>query len=143
MDAMQQELKAFKDPALARGLIESIQALAPESATLMEVCGTHTVAIARNGIRGLMPEGVRLASGPGCPVCVTSNHDIDQVIAAGCPAPGAGEPHAADRLRRCGLRNHHAAGGYGHQAGARHGAHKLHRVRRPQEHARGAGSHYQ
>ena len=41
MDAMQQELKAFKDPALARGLIESIQALAPESATLMEVCGTH------------------------------------------------------------------------------------------------------
>lgn len=43
MDAMQQELKAFKDPALARGLIESIQALAPESATLMEVCGTHTV----------------------------------------------------------------------------------------------------
>mgnify|MGYP002968584204 CR=1 FL=1 len=81
MDAMQQELKAFKDPALARGLIESIQALAPESATLMEVCGTHTVAIARNGIRGLMPEGVHLASGPGCPVCVTSNHDIDKVIA--------------------------------------------------------------
>ena len=81
MDAMQQELKAFKDPTLARGLIDSIRALAPESATLMEVCGTHTVAIARNGIRGLMPEGVRLASGPGCPVCVTSNHDIDKVIA--------------------------------------------------------------
>ena len=81
MDHMQEELKAFKDPALARGLIESIQTLAPESATLMEVCGTHTVAIARNGIRGLMPEGVRLASGPGCPVCVTSNHDIDKVIA--------------------------------------------------------------
>ena len=75
------ELKAFKDPALARGLVESIRAWAPEGATLMEVCGTHTVAIARNGIRGLMPEGVRLASGPGCPVCVTSNHDIDKVIA--------------------------------------------------------------
>lgn len=71
----------FKDPKLARGLIDSIQALAPEHATLMEVCGTHTVAIARNGIRGLMPEGCRLASGPGCPVCVTSNHDIDAVIA--------------------------------------------------------------
>ncbi len=81
MDHMQEELKAFKDPKLARGLIESIQALAPQTATLMEVCGTHTVAIARNGIRGLMPEGVRLASGPGCPVCVTSNHDIDKVIA--------------------------------------------------------------
>jgi hydrogenase expression/formation protein HypD len=71
----------FKDPKLARGLIDSIRALAPEHATLMEVCGTHTVAIARNGIRSLMPEGCRLASGPGCPVCVTSNHDIDAVIA--------------------------------------------------------------
>ncbi len=81
MDKMQQELKEFKDPKLARGLVQAIGELAPESATLMEVCGTHTVAIARNGIRGLMPEGVRLASGPGCPVCVTSNHDIDKVIA--------------------------------------------------------------
>lgn len=75
------DLKAFRDPKLAKGLIDSIAALAPEQATLMEVCGTHTVAIARNGIRALMPEGVRLASGPGCPVCVTSNHDIDKVIA--------------------------------------------------------------
>uniref|UniRef100_UPI003A94BE0D hydrogenase formation protein HypD n=1 Tax=Senegalimassilia anaerobia TaxID=1473216 RepID=UPI003A94BE0D len=79
---MQNELAAFKDPKLARGLIESIGKLAPEGgATLMEVCGTHTVAIARNGIRDLMPQGTRLASGPGCPVCVTSNRDIDTVIA--------------------------------------------------------------
>ncbi len=81
MDAFTEELKAFKDPVLARGLVDSIRALAPAEATLMEVCGTHTVAIARNGIRSLMPEGIRLASGPGCPVCVTSNHDIDKVIA--------------------------------------------------------------
>lgn len=72
---------SFKDPVLARGLIKSIQALAPEHATLMEVCGTHTVAIARNGIRDLMPQGCKLASGPGCPVCVTANQDIDAVIA--------------------------------------------------------------
>lgn len=72
---------SFKDPELARGLIKSIQELAPAHATLMEVCGTHTVAIARNGIRSLMPEGCRLASGPGCPVCVTSNRDIDTAIA--------------------------------------------------------------
>ena len=79
---MQRELAAFKDPQLARGLIESIGKLAPVGgATLMEVCGTHTVAIARNGIRNLMPPGTRLASGPGCPVCVTSNRDIDTVIA--------------------------------------------------------------
>ena len=78
---MNEELQRFKDPALARQLVGTIQKLAPESATLMEVCGTHTVAIARNGIRNLMPEGVRLSSGPGCPVCVTSNSDIDTVIA--------------------------------------------------------------
>ena len=72
---------SFKDPVLARGLIKSIQALAPEHATLMEVCGTHTVAIARNGIRDLMPEGCKLASGPGCPVCGTANRDIDAAIA--------------------------------------------------------------
>ena len=78
---MNEELQRFKDPALARQLVDTIQKLAPESATFMEVCGTHTVAIARNGIRNLMPEGVRLSSGPGCPVCVTSNSDIDTVIA--------------------------------------------------------------
>lgn len=82
VSTMQQELAAFKDPELARGLIDSIAKLAPErDVTLMEVCGTHTVTIARNGIRSLMPEHVHLSSGPGCPVCVTSNRDIDAVIA--------------------------------------------------------------
>lgn len=80
-DAADIDFSAFKDTKLARGLIETIHRLAPEHATLMEVCGTHTVAIARNGIRDLMPEGLRLASGPGCPVCVTCNRDIDTVIA--------------------------------------------------------------
>ncbi|MBR2789157.1 MAG: hydrogenase formation protein HypD [Eggerthellaceae bacterium] len=80
--SLEAELAAFKNPALARGLIDSINRLAPAGgATLMEVCGTHTVAIARNGIRNLMPEGTRLSSGPGCPVCVTANRDIDTVIA--------------------------------------------------------------
>lgn len=74
-------LSVFRDPELARGLIHSIEKWAPEQATLMEVCGTHTVAIARNGLRTMMPEGIQLASGPGCPVCVTSNKDIDTVIA--------------------------------------------------------------
>lgn len=76
------DLTQFKNPELARGLVESIETLAPDrDVTLMEVCGTHTVSIARNGIRSLMPPSVHLASGPGCPVCVTSNHDIDKVIA--------------------------------------------------------------
>ncbi|MBQ4372056.1 MAG: hydrogenase formation protein HypD [Firmicutes bacterium] len=47
---------------------------------LMEVCGTHTMSIAKSGIKQLLPEGVRLISGPGCPVCVTSQGDIDAML---------------------------------------------------------------
>ena len=49
--------------------------------TFMEVCGTHTMAIARFGLRDLLPLEVRLISGPGCPVCVTAMGDLDKVIA--------------------------------------------------------------
>lgn len=48
--------------------------------TFMEVCGTHTMAIARHGIKSLLPPAVRLISGPGCPVCVTDAADIDAVL---------------------------------------------------------------
>ncbi|MEW6220379.1 MAG: hydrogenase formation protein HypD [Thermodesulfobacteriota bacterium] len=48
---------------------------------LMEVCGTHTVAIFRHGIRDLLPAGVSLLSGPGCPVCVTAIADVDRAVA--------------------------------------------------------------
>ncbi len=44
---------------------------------IMEVCGTHTVALFRSGIKSMLPERVRLISGPGCPVCVTSSAYID------------------------------------------------------------------
>jgi hydrogenase expression/formation protein HypD len=47
---------------------------------IMEVCGTHTMAIAQCGIRPLLPKNVNLISGPGCPVCVTSARDIDKAI---------------------------------------------------------------
>jgi len=46
----------------------------------MEVCGTHTVAVFRSGIRSLLPANLRLVSGPGCPVCVTAQRDIDAAI---------------------------------------------------------------
>jgi len=49
--------------------------------TLMEVCGTHTMVIARYGLKSLLPENIKLLSGPGCPVCVTPNIDIDKSIA--------------------------------------------------------------
>jgi hydrogenase expression/formation protein HypD len=48
---------------------------------IMEVCGTHTVAIRRFGLQRLLPPGVKLVSGPGCPVCVTPDSYIDEAVA--------------------------------------------------------------
>jgi hydrogenase expression/formation protein HypD len=49
--------------------------------TFMEVCGSHTMAIARFGIRNLLPKTIRLISGPGCPVCVTPVAYVDHALA--------------------------------------------------------------
>jgi len=49
-------------------------------AQFMEVCGTHTVSVFRNGIRPILPENLRLVSGPGCPVCVTAQRHIDAAL---------------------------------------------------------------
>lgn len=46
----------------------------------MEVCGTHTVSIAKAGIKQLLPENIKLISGPGCPVCVTAQEDIEKIL---------------------------------------------------------------
>jgi hydrogenase expression/formation protein HypD len=71
---------AFRDPELARTLVGAIERTATVPMKIMEVCGTHTVAIAKNGLRDLMPDNITLLSGPGCPVCVTANADIDMGI---------------------------------------------------------------
>lgn len=65
----------------ARDYLTEIKRLADKPFTIMEVCGTHTVAISKNALRELLPETVRLISGPGCPVCVTDNSDIDRYLA--------------------------------------------------------------
>ncbi len=72
----------FRDPDRVARLAEEIRRLAGDRPLrLMEVCGTHTVAIARAGLKSLLPEGIRLVSGPGCPVCVTPQETIDKMIA--------------------------------------------------------------
>ncbi|MEK6779348.1 MAG: hydrogenase formation protein HypD, partial [Candidatus Deferrimicrobiota bacterium] len=78
-------LDAFREPSLARALVEKIRSLGDGRPPLrvMEVCGTHTMAIARNGIRALLGDSVTLISGPGCPVCVTPDGYIDAAIALG------------------------------------------------------------
>ena len=60
--------------------IRELAALLGRPVKLMEVCGTHTVAIFRHGIRDLLPKNIRLLSGPGCPVCVTSIRDVDTIL---------------------------------------------------------------
>lgn len=68
------------DPDRARALVGIMEDLLEGTARLMEVCGTHTVAIFRAGIRGMVPQGVDLISGPGCPVCVTPQEEIEQAM---------------------------------------------------------------
>jgi len=74
-------LEEYRDAALARPLAEKIRKLSSRPVRLMEVCGTHTVAIFRSGIRSLLPPTVSLLSGPGCPVCVTAQGEIDAFVA--------------------------------------------------------------
>jgi hydrogenase expression/formation protein HypD len=80
-------IDGFRDPAVAaqfvRMIAEQGRALAAQGRRvhIMEVCGSHTMAIGRYGIRQLLPENVELISGPGCPVCVTDPGYIDAAIA--------------------------------------------------------------
>lgn len=61
-------------------LTKALHAMADRPFTFMEVCGTHTVSIFRQGLRSLFPEQLKLISGPGCPVCVTSQGEIDAAL---------------------------------------------------------------
>ncbi len=71
----------YRDVELGKKLVARIEQLSKKPARLMEFCGGHTVAIMRNGIRQLLPPTIEMLSGPGCPVCVTANSDIDRAIA--------------------------------------------------------------
>ncbi|MFH1488701.1 MAG: hydrogenase formation protein HypD [Pseudomonadota bacterium] len=70
----------YRDPRLARGLIENIMQWNHRDVRLMEVCGTHTTSIFKSGIRSALPPSITLLSGPGCPVCVTAQGEIDAFI---------------------------------------------------------------
>jgi len=74
-------LEEYRDPEIAQGLITAIKSRSRKKIRLMEVCGTHTVSIFRHGIRDVLPDTISLLSGPGCPVCVTAQGEIDAFIA--------------------------------------------------------------
>ncbi|MCP4229347.1 MAG: hydrogenase formation protein HypD, partial [bacterium] len=76
-------LADFRRPGDIKGLATAISNEVDSNSryTFMEVCGTHTMAIGRYGLRRLLPDNVRLISGPGCPVCVTPQRYVDTAIA--------------------------------------------------------------
>lgn len=66
---------------IAAKIIKAIEKYTTININLMEVCGTHTMSVAKSGIRSMLPENLHLLSGPGCPVCVTPQETIDYAIA--------------------------------------------------------------
>ena len=70
----------FQDSKIAKGLLGRINQF-KGNVSLMEVCGTHTVQIFKTGVKSGINSNIKLLSGPGCPVCVTSVRDIDKAIA--------------------------------------------------------------
>ncbi len=71
----------FRRSELAEGLISQIHRKSRTPARIMEFCGSHTMTIFKYGIRQVLPGNIEMVSGPGCPVCVTPNSDLDKAIA--------------------------------------------------------------
>ncbi|GAA2629839.1 hydrogenase formation protein HypD [Paractinoplanes durhamensis] len=74
-------LDEFGNPDLAHRLVEQIHAVTTRPWAMMEVCGGQTHSIIRHGIDQLLPSGVEMIHGPGCPVCVTPLEMIDKALA--------------------------------------------------------------
>ena len=74
-------VEEYRNPELAKRLLERIHKNSHKPTRLMEFCGGHTVAIFKHGLRQLLPDNIEMLSGPGCPVCVTASADLDKAIA--------------------------------------------------------------
>jgi hydrogenase expression/formation protein HypD len=74
-------LDEYRDPAAASKLVQALTAATTRPWTIMEVCGGQTHTIVKYGIDELLPPGIELVHGPGCPVCVTPLELIDKAIA--------------------------------------------------------------
>lgn len=71
----------YRDREKVDRLVKQIRSISKKDIVLMEVCGGHTWAIQKFGIPSLLPQNIRLISGPGCPVCVTDRRFIDHAVA--------------------------------------------------------------
>ncbi len=73
-------LDEFRDPIIAKKIIDEIHKSTNREWTIMEICGGQTHSIIRNGIDQLIPDKIQLVHGPGCPVCVTPLELIDKAL---------------------------------------------------------------
>ncbi|MEA3288444.1 MAG: hydrogenase formation protein HypD [Candidatus Marinimicrobia bacterium] len=73
-------LDEFRDPVVAKKILDEIHAVTTQPWVIMEICGGQTHSIIRNGIDQVLPKEIELVHGPGCPVCVTPLEIIDQAI---------------------------------------------------------------
>ena len=73
-------MEEYRDAKISQRFVEKIRKISRRKVRLMEVCGTHTVSIFRSGVRSILPDTISLLSGPGCPVCVTDQREIDSFI---------------------------------------------------------------
>jgi hydrogenase expression/formation protein HypD len=76
-----QYIDEYRKKDLILAVSAELRVVSKKEITLMEVCGGHTMAIHRFGLHALLPPTIRLLSGPGCPVCVSSQHFLDKAIA--------------------------------------------------------------
>jgi len=74
-------LSEFRNGETAQRMAKEIRSVSTRPWAIMEVCGGQTHCIIRNGIDQLLPEGIELIHGPGCPVCVTPLELIDKALA--------------------------------------------------------------
>ncbi|MEU4684297.1 hydrogenase formation protein HypD [Streptomyces xinghaiensis] len=91
-------LDEYRDPALARRLLEELRRTATRPWRIMEVCGGQTHTLVRQGIDELLPAGMRMVHGPGCPVCVTPLETLDRAMAIAA-RPGVTLASFGDMLR--------------------------------------------
>ncbi len=73
-------LTDYRNPELAKKILEEIKKTVTKSWTIMEVCGGQTHSLVKNGILDVLPKEITMVHGPGCPVCVTPLHLIDKAI---------------------------------------------------------------
>lgn len=66
--------------AVGKEILDTLHALVDRDITLMHICGTHEAAIARAGLRSVLPAGLKIVMGPGCPVCITPQGEIDAAL---------------------------------------------------------------